>query len=99
MGSIGDYQWQIEIGRHHAHAGNEYQIPQTMAGVEIGVDSDEYQEWYRELTTFPAAFISKAEHKISEIINKSMEGEFFVHVMGHVMDHYIQLHSITTIFS
>jgi hypothetical protein len=75
MGSIGGYQWHIEIRGHHALAGNEFPIPQTMAGVEIGVDSDEYQKWYRELTTFPAALISEAENKISEIINKCIEGE------------------------
>jgi hypothetical protein len=28
-----------------AYAGNDCQIPQTMAGVEIDVDSDDVQEW------------------------------------------------------
>ena len=28
------------------------------AGVEINVDSDEFQEWYRAFTTFPGQAIS-----------------------------------------
>ena len=40
------------------HMGNVYLIPQTMAGVEIDVDSDEYQGWYTSYSKFstPAFF-------------------------------------------
>ena len=34
-------------GMRYDCAGVVYLIPQTMAGVEINVDSDEFQEWYR----------------------------------------------------
>ena len=37
-------------GVHYDYANNPYLIPQTMAGVEIDVDSDEFQEWYRAFT-------------------------------------------------
>ena len=36
------------------YAGNKYLIPQTIAGVdsvEIDVDFDEFQEWYKAFTT------------------------------------------------
>ncbi len=52
----------------------ENPIPQTMAGVEIDVDSDELQEWYRAFTTFPSQAISEAQCKINAILNKCTEG-------------------------
>ena len=46
-----------------------------MAGVEIDVDSDEFQEWYRAFTTFPSQAISEAQHQINTTINnKYVEG-------------------------
>ena len=47
-----------------------------MAGVEIDVDSDEFQEWYRasRFTTFPSQAISEAQYQINAIINKHVEG-------------------------
>ena len=39
---------------HYDYNGVAYPIPQTMAGVEIEVESDESQEWYRAVTAFPA---------------------------------------------
>ena len=62
-------------GVHYYYVGNAYLIPQTMAGVEIDVDSDEFQEWYREFTTFPAQAISEAHYQINTTINKYVEGE------------------------
>ncbi len=44
-----------------------------MAGVEIDVDSDEFQDWYLTFTRFPPAAIFDAQHKISEILNKHFE--------------------------
>jgi hypothetical protein len=34
------------------HMNNQYPVPQTMAGVEIDVDSDEFQDWYLAFTRF-----------------------------------------------
>ena len=39
-----------------------------MAGVEIDVDSDEFQEWYRAFTTFPSQAISEAQHQINTTV-------------------------------
>jgi hypothetical protein len=48
--------------------GNEYPVPQTMVGVDIDVDSDDYQAWYQSFTKFPLSAIVEAQHKISEIL-------------------------------
>ena len=50
-----------------------YPIPQTMAGVEIDIDSDEFQEWYRSFSQFPPPAIFEGQHKISEILSKYFE--------------------------
>ncbi len=42
------------------YAGNAYPISQTMAGIEIEVDTEEFQAWYRAFTTFPLQAISEA---------------------------------------
>ncbi len=44
-----------------------------MAGVEIDVDSDEFQKWFTAFTRFQQATIFDAQHKISEILNKYFE--------------------------
>ncbi len=44
-----------------------------MAGVEINVDSDEFQEWYNTFTKILPAAIFDAQHLISEILNKYFE--------------------------
>ena len=61
---------------HYDYAGHAYQIPQTMAGIEIEVDSEEFQEWYhdRMFTTFPSQAISEAQYQINPVINKYIEG-------------------------
>ena len=51
-----------------------YPIPQTMAGIEIEIDSDEFQEWYKAFTTFPSQAISEAQYQINAVINKFIEG-------------------------
>ena len=45
-----------------------------MAGIEIEVDSNEFQEWYRAFTTFPSQAISEAQYQINAVINKYIEG-------------------------
>ena len=69
--SLGVINGNLISGVHYDYAGNEYPIPQTMAGVEIDVDSDEFQEWFR---VFPAQAIAEAQHQISTTINKYVEG-------------------------
>ncbi len=44
-----------------------------MAGIEIEVDSDEFQEWYRAFTTFPSQAISEAQYQINAVINKYIQ--------------------------
>ena len=46
MGRLGIVISSLLSGVKYDHVGNEYPIPQTMAGVEMDVDSDEYQAWY-----------------------------------------------------
>ncbi len=56
------------------YAGHAHPIPQTMAGIEIEVDSEEFQEWYRTFTTFPLQAISEAQNQINALIHKYIEG-------------------------
>ena len=53
--------------------GNYYPIPQTMAGVEIDLDSDEFQAWYLAFSKFPPPAIFEGQHKITEILSKYSE--------------------------
>jgi hypothetical protein len=55
------------------HMGIMYLIQQTMAGVEIDIDSDEFQAWYRSFSQFPPPAIFEGQHKISEILSKYFE--------------------------
>ena len=43
--SLGVINGNLISGDHYDYAGNAYPIPKTMAGVEIEVDSDEFQAW------------------------------------------------------
>ena len=61
-------------GDFQDYAGNYYPIPQTMAGIEIEVDSDEFQAWYKAFTMFPSQAISEAQYQINAVINKYIEG-------------------------
>ncbi len=45
-----------------------------MAGIEIDIDSDEFQERYKAFTTFPSQAISEAQYQINAVINKYLEG-------------------------
>ena len=63
--SLGVINGNLISGDHYDYAGNAYPIPQTMAGVEIDVDSNAFKEWHRVFTTFPARAISEAHHQIS----------------------------------
>ncbi len=55
------------------HIGDPFPILQSTAGVEIDVDSDEFQEWYHSFTRHPQAAIFEAQHQIREILNKYFE--------------------------
>ncbi len=68
--SLGVINGNLISGDHYDHAGNAYPIPQTMAGIEIEVDSEEFQAWYREFTTFPSQAISEAQYQIDAAINR-----------------------------
>ena len=73
--TLGVINGNLISGNHYDYAGNAYPIPQTMAGIEIEVDSDEFQAWYREFTTFPSQAISEAQYQINAVIIKYTEGE------------------------
>ncbi len=45
-----------------------------MAGIEIEVDSEEFQEWCRALTTFQLQAISEAQYQINVVIKRYIEG-------------------------
>ena len=68
--NLGLINGNLISGDHHDCAGNLYPIPQTMAGIEIKVDSDEFQQWYKAFTTFPSQAISEAQYQIHALINK-----------------------------
>ncbi len=51
--SLGVINGNLISGDHQDYAGNLYLIPQTMAGIEIEIDSEEFQESYKVFTTFP----------------------------------------------
>jgi hypothetical protein len=71
--ALGVVSSSLLSGTKFDHMGNEYLIPQTMAGIEIDCDSDEYQAWYTAFTRFPPAAIFEAQHQISDILNKHFE--------------------------
>jgi hypothetical protein len=51
---VGVINGNLILGNSQDHDGNDYPIPQTMTGVKIDGDSDEFQAWYKAFTTFPA---------------------------------------------
>ena len=65
--NLGLINGNLLSGDHQDCAGNLYQ---TMAGIEIKVDSDEFQQWYKAFTTFPSQAISEAQYQIHALINK-----------------------------
>ena len=71
--SLGIASSSLLSGERQDHMGNFYPIPQTMAGVEIDIDSDEFQAWYLEFSIFPPPAIFEGQHKISEILSKYFE--------------------------
>jgi hypothetical protein len=71
---LGVINGNLILGDHYDYARNAYPIPQTMAGIEIEVDSEEFQAWYRVFTTFPSQAISEAQYQINAVINKYIEG-------------------------
>ena len=71
--SLGIASSSLLSGERQDHAGNWYPIPQTMTGVEIDLDSDEFQEWYKSFSQFWQPAIFEGQHKISEILSKYFE--------------------------
>ena len=60
-------------GERQDHNEIYHPIPQTMAGIEIDLDSDEYQAWYISFSKFLPPAISEAQHTISETLSKYFE--------------------------
>ncbi len=50
--ALGVINGHLILGYYLDFTGNDYLITQIMADVEIDVDFDEFQEWYKEFTTF-----------------------------------------------
>ena len=71
--SLGIASSSLLSGERVDHNGNYYLIPQTKAGVEIDLDSDEFQAWYLAFSNFPPPAIFEGQHKISEILSKYFE--------------------------
>ena len=71
--SLGIASSSLLSGERVDHLGNYYPITQTMAGVEIDLDSDEFQAWYLAFSKFPPPAIFEGQHKISEILSKYFE--------------------------
>ncbi len=72
--NLGVINRNLILGNHYDYAGHAYQMPQTMAGIEIEVISDEFQEWHKAFTLFPSQKNSEAQYKINLVINKYIEG-------------------------
>ena len=71
--SLGIASSSLLSGEKEDHMGNFYPIPQMMAGVEIDLDSDEFQALYLAFSKFPPPAIFEGQHKISEILSKYFE--------------------------
>ncbi len=73
---LGVINGNLISGDHYYYAGHAYLIPQTMAGIDIELDSEEFQEWYYgEFTTFPSQAISEALYQINAVINNTLQVE------------------------
>jgi hypothetical protein len=71
--TLGVINGNLISGFYQGCSGNDNLIPQTMAGVEIDVDSDEFQKWYRAYTTFPSQAISEAQYQIKESLINTLK--------------------------
>ena len=60
-------------GMYQDTYGNSFPIPQTMAGVEIDTDSDEFQAWYLAFTSFPPSALLESQAKLNEILGRHFE--------------------------
>ena len=58
-------------GMYQDTYGNSFPIPQTMAGVEIDTDLDEFQEWYLAFTSFPPSAINEILGRHFEDTNRT----------------------------
>jgi hypothetical protein len=63
----------VLLGMYQDTYGNSFPIPQTMAGVEIDTDSDEFQAWYLAFTSFPPSAILESQAKLNEILGRHFE--------------------------
>jgi hypothetical protein len=52
---------------------NSFPIAQIMAGVEIDIDSDEFQAWYLAFTSFPPSALLESHTKLNEILGLYFE--------------------------
>ena len=76
MGSPWNRQQQSIIGSEiRSHEQSHRPDPTDNTGVEIDVDSGEYQAvaWYTSFSIFPPQAVFEAQHKISEILIKYIE--------------------------
>ena len=90
--SLGVINSNLISGDHQEYAGNYYPVSQIMAGIEIEIDSDEFQEWYRAFTRLPLQASSKALYQINAAINKYIEGG---NRTNRQKQNYIMLQSVT----
>ncbi len=80
--SLGIVNSSQQSGTKNDHMGNPYPIQQTIAGVKIDVDSDKFQDWYLSFTRFQLAAMFDAQHKISDILKKTLRSEIWQTVRG-----------------
>ncbi len=61
------------MGMYQDTYGNSFPIPQTMAGVEIDTNSDEFQAWYLAFTSFPPSAMLESQAKLNKILGRHFE--------------------------
>jgi hypothetical protein len=73
MGELGIAKGTLLSGMYQDTYGNSFLIPQTMAGVELDTDSDEFQAWYLVFTSFPPSAMLELQAKLNEILGRHFE--------------------------
>jgi hypothetical protein len=64
--SLGVINWNLILGDHYDYAGHAYSIPQTMSGIELEVDSEEFQEWYSNNVPITSNFWGPVSNQCSD---------------------------------
>jgi hypothetical protein len=67
---LGIVKGTLLSGMYQDTYGNSFLIPQTMAGVEIDTNSDEFQAWYLAFTSFPPSALLESQAKLNEILGR-----------------------------